>query len=118
MRSRRGLALAVALFALFAAIGALARTPAGRVVLPFVSLAVLAAFAFLLTREAAYARTAAGVRTRLLDSPASAGGDDDCAACGAPATTTRRYVREFVVLGVPLVLLDDGTNRYCADCLD
>ncbi|MDS0295908.1 hypothetical protein [Halogeometricum luteum] len=117
MASRDGLLLAVALFAVFAAVGALARTPAGRVVLPFASLAVLGGFAYLLTREAAYARTTLGTRTRLLDSPAESG-DAACVDCGAPATTTRRYVREFVVLGVPLVLLDDGTNRYCADCLD
>lgn len=118
MPSRGGLLLTVALFALFAVIGALARTPAGRVVLPFVSLAVLGAFAYLLTRDAAYARTTVGTRTRLFDTDSPTEGDDDCVACGAPATTTRRFVREFVVLGVPLVLLDDGTNRYCADCLD
>lgn len=122
MSARGGALLAVALFALFAIIGALARTPAGRVVLPFVTLAVLAGFVSLLTRDAAYARTTVGARTRLLDSPVGGdgegGGDAACTACGAPATTTRRFVREFVVLGVPLVLLDEGTNRYCADCLD
>ncbi|SFR33278.1 hypothetical protein [Halogeometricum limi] len=102
--------------ALFAAVGALARTPAGRLVLPFVSLAVLLGFGYLLTRDAAYARTTLGVRSRLLDRSAAEG--HDCVACGAPAATTRRYVREFVLLGVPVLLLDDGTNRYCADCLD
>ena len=115
MSLRDGLALALALFVVFALVGALARTPAGRVVLPFASLAVLAAFAYLLTRDAAYSRTALGTRTRLLDAPTES--DGACVECGAPAMTTRRYVREFVVLGVPLLLLDDGTNRYCADCL-
>jgi hypothetical protein len=121
--------------AVLVALGALARTPAGRFALPLVSLAVLGGMAYLLTRDPAYARTTVGARTRLLDSPADdAGGGREngatdgrdggvapdraaCIDCGAPATTTRRFVREFVVLGVPLVLLDDGTNRYCDDCL-
>ncbi|MUV58158.1 hypothetical protein [Halogeometricum sp. CBA1124] len=140
MRLRTELLVAVAVFV---ALGALARTPAGRFVLPLVSLAVLGGMAYLLTRDPAYARTTVGARTRLLDSREDGAGDgradgadgaddgrengagDDgvapgrvaCIDCGAPATTTRRFVREFVVLGVPLVLLDDGTNRYCDDCL-
>lgn len=129
MRLRTELLVAVAVFV---ALGALARTPAGRFVLPLVSLAVLGGMAYLLTRDPAYARTTVGARTRLLDSRAdgaddgreNGAGDDGvapgrvaCIDCGAPATTTRRFVREFVVLGVPLVLLDDGTNRYCDDCL-
>ena len=161
MRLRTELLVAVAVFV---ALGALARTPAGRFVLPLVSLAVLGGMAYLLTRDPAYARTTVGARTRLLDSredgaddgrengagDGRADGADDgrengaddgrengaddgrengasddgvapgrvaCIDCGAPATTTRRFVREFVVLGVPLVLLDDGTNRYCDDCL-
>ncbi|SFR35157.1 hypothetical protein SAMN04487947_0275 [Halogeometricum rufum] len=124
MRLRTELLVAVAVFV---ALGALARTPAGRFVLPLVSLAVLGGMAYLLTRDPAYARTTVGARTRLLDSRED-GADDGrdggvapgraaCIDCGAPATTTRRFVREFVVLGVPLVLLDDGTNRYCDDCL-
>jgi hypothetical protein len=129
VRLRTELLVAVAVFV---ALGALARTPAGRFVLPLVSLAVLGGMAYLLTRDPAYARTTVGARTRLLDSREDGAddgrendtGDDGvapgraaCIDCGAPATTTRRFVREFVVLGVPLVLLDDGTNRYCDDCL-
>ncbi|QIB72976.1 hypothetical protein GL213_14695 [Halogeometricum borinquense] len=112
MRLRTELIAAVALFAL---LGALARTPAGRFVLPLVSLVVLVGFVYLMTRDTAYTRTTFGIRTRLLDS--ADGGDHDCTECGAPATTTRRFVREFVLLGVPVLLLDDGQNRYCDDCL-
>jgi hypothetical protein len=140
VRLRTELLVAVAVLV---AVGALARTPAGRFALPLVSLAVLGGMAYLLTRDPAYARTTVGARTRLLDSREDGAGDgredgagdgredgagdgrEDgvapdraaCIDCGAPATTTRRFVREFVVLGVPLVLLDDGTNRYCDDCL-
>ncbi|RDI71716.1 hypothetical protein [Halopelagius longus] len=115
MRLARELAAAVALLV---AVGALARTPAGRFVLPAVSVAVAVTLAWTLTRPAAYPRTAVGVRTRVVESPAD-GRDDSppCVECGSPATTRRRYVREGVVLGVPLVLLDDGENDYCGDCL-
>jgi hypothetical protein len=112
---RFGRELAAAL-ALLVVVGLLARTPAGRVVLPVLSLAVLAGAVVLLSRPAAYPRHAVGVRSRVLDDDAPA--DSRCVECDARATAVRRYVREGVVLGVPVVLLDDGTNAYCDDCRD
>jgi hypothetical protein len=105
-----------ATLAVLVAVGLLVRTPAGRLVLPVLSIVVVAAVVVLLSRPAAYPRRAVGVRSRVLDGDAPA--DATCVVCDAPATTSRRYVREGVVLGVPLVLLDDGSNAYCDDCLE
>ncbi|ELZ95143.1 hypothetical protein C440_08702 [Haloferax mucosum ATCC BAA-1512] len=114
MRFRRELAVVVALFVL---VGALARTSAGRFVLPLVSVAVVAALVILLFRTPAYSRTTFGPRTRILESTPNTT-DTACVECGSPATTLRRYVREWVVLGVPVVLLDDGENPVCDDHRD
>jgi len=113
MRVARELAALVGLLLL---VGALVRSGVGRVVLPVLALALVAALAWLLTRTPAHPRTTVGPRTRLLDAPA---GDTDatCVECDAPATVRRRFVREWVVLGVPVLLLADGTNHLCDDHL-
>jgi len=113
MRVGRELA---ALVALLVVLGALVRSGAGRFVLPVLALALAAGLAWLLTRTPAYPRTAVGPRTRLMDAPADA--DVACVECDAPATVRRRFVREWVVLGVPVLLLGDGTNYLCDDHLD
>jgi hypothetical protein len=111
MRFSRELAAVVALLILF---GALARSGAGRIVLPLVSLVVVAGLVVLLSKQPAYARTVVGPRTRVLESvPADT--DGECVECAAPATRIRHYVREWVVLGVPVVLLDDGRVPVCDD---
>ncbi|WP_396611014.1 hypothetical protein ACH9L7_12430 [Haloferax sp. S1W] len=107
----------VALVVVFALIGALARTGAGRFVLPVVGLAVAAAVGGLLLRSPAYTRTTFGPRTRILES-LSPDADAVCVECGSQATTVRRYVREWVALGVPVVLLDDGQIPVCDDHRD
>ncbi|WP_424007526.1 hypothetical protein [Haloferax denitrificans] len=109
MRLLRELAVAVTLLVI---VGVLARSGVGRFVLPVVGLAVAAALAALLSKRPAYPRTAVGPRTRIIES-AVASADAACVECGSPATTRRRYVREWVVLGVPVVLLDDGDNPVC-----
>ncbi|AFK17892.1 hypothetical protein E6P09_03855 [Haloferax mediterranei ATCC 33500] len=114
MRFRRELAVVVALFVL---VGALARTGAGRFVLPVVSLGVAVALGVLLLKQPAYSRTTFGPRTRILESTPNTS-DAVCVECGSPATTLRHYVREWVVLGVPVVLLDDGKNPVCDDHRD
>lgn len=117
MRLARELAVVVTVLVV---VGALVRTPVSRVVLPAVSVAVLAGLAWVLSKPAAYPRTAVGVRTRVVESAANgteSGTPPSCVECGDAATTRRRYVREGVVLGVPLVLFEDGENAYCEDCL-
>ncbi|KAB1197576.1 MULTISPECIES: hypothetical protein [Haloferax] len=99
---------------LLVVIGALARTSAGRFVLPLVALGVAASLGYLLLKTPAYPRTAIGPRTRILESSPSDGAAT-CVECTAPATTVRHYVREWVVVGVPVVLLDDGRNPVCDD---
>ncbi|ADE03332.1 hypothetical protein [Haloferax volcanii] len=109
MRLLRELAVAVALLVI---VGVLARSGVGRFVLPVVGLAVAAALVALLATQSAYPRTAVGPRTRIIESAAQSA-DAACVECGSPATARRRYVREWVVLGVPVVLLDDGENPVC-----
>ncbi|WP_410765992.1 hypothetical protein [Haloferax sp. DFSO60] len=111
MRFVRELAVVVVLLALF---GALVRSGTGRIVLPLVSLVVAAGLVILLLKQPAYARTTVGSRTRILDSTGSKT-DAQCVECDAPATRVRRYVRELVVLGVPVVLLEDGRVPVCDD---
>ncbi|WP_411965044.1 hypothetical protein [Haloferax sp. YSMS24] len=114
MRLRRELVVVVALLVV---IGALARTSAGRFVLPLVAVGVAASLGYLLFKTPAYSRTELGPRTRILESTPA---DDAvaCVECDAPATTVRHYVREWVILGVPVVLLDDGRNPVCDDHRD
>ncbi|ELZ76463.1 hypothetical protein [Haloferax larsenii] len=107
----------VAVVVVFALIGALVRTGVGRFVLPVVALGVAAGVVVLLTRRPAYTRTTFGPRTRILES-LSPDADAVCVECGSPATTVRRYVREWVILGVPVVLLDDGQIPICDDHRD
>ncbi|KTG29373.1 hypothetical protein [Haloferax profundi] len=114
MRLRRELVVVVVLLAV---VGALARTSAGRFVLPLVALVVVVGMGLLLRKRPAYSRTTFGPRTRILESD-TADPDVTCVECDAPATTTRHYVREWVVLGVPVVLLDDGENPVCDDHRD
>ncbi|KAB1192750.1 hypothetical protein GJR96_04555 [Haloferax sp. MBLA0076] len=114
MRLRRELVVVVVLLAF---VGALARTSAGRFVFPLVALVVVVGMGLLLRKRPAYSRTTFGPRTRILESDA-AEPDVTCVECDAPATTVRHYVREWVVLGVPVVLLDDGFNPVCDDHRD
>ncbi|KAB1187009.1 MULTISPECIES: hypothetical protein [Haloferax] len=114
MRLRRELVVVVVLLVI---IGALVRTSAGRFVLPLVAVGVVASLGYLLFKTPAYSRTTFGPRRRILESTSS-DTNATCVECGAPATTIRRYVREWVVLGVPVVLLDDGRNPVCDDHLD
>jgi hypothetical protein len=90
--------------------------PLGRLVVLALSVGVAAGTVALLSRTPAYGRWRIGRGTRVLTRPAEGG---SCLACGGGAAggQRRRFVREAVVLGVPVVLLDDGTNRYCPDCL-
>lgn len=114
MRLRREL---VVVAVLLAVVGALARTSAGRFVLPLVAVGVATSLGYLLFKRPAYSRMSLGPRTRILESTPAAT-DLRCVECDAPATTTRRYVREWVILGVPVVLLDDGENPVCDDHRD
>ena len=116
---RRALAVVggcAALFAAFLARGLLLSV--GRVVLVALVLALVAGFALLVTRDPAYPRTTVGEGTRVLRTPLSDAFDGDCADCDGPAAggERRRFVREWVLFGVPLLLLDDGTNVYCRTC--
>ncbi|MFC7204948.1 hypothetical protein ACFQJC_15630 [Haloferax namakaokahaiae] len=114
MRFTRELAAVVALLVLF---GALVRSGAGRIVLPLVSLVVAAGLVVLLLKQPAYTRMAVGPRTRILESVPS-DTEAECVECAAPATRIRHYVREWVVLGVPVVLLDEGRVPVCDDHRD
>ncbi|WP_416838310.1 hypothetical protein [Haloferax sp. DFSO52] len=114
MRLRRELVVVVVLLVI---IGALARTSAGRFVLPLVAVGVAASLGYLLLKTPAYSRTTIGPRRRILESTPS-DTNATCVECDSPATTIRRYVREWVVLGVPVVLLEDGRNPVCDDHLD
>ncbi|MCO8267891.1 hypothetical protein NKF06_15170 [Haloferax sp. AB510] len=109
MRLLRELAVVVMLLVV---VGVLARSGVGRFVLPVVGLVVAAALVVLLSKQPAYARTAVGPRTRIIESVVESA-DAACVECGSPATTRRRYVSEWVVLGVPVVLLDDGEIPVC-----
>jgi Zn-dependent protease len=90
--------------------------PLGRLVVVGVAAALAAGVVWLLTRPPAYARWRTGRAARILTARAT---DGVCVACGGDATggQHRRFVREAVVLGVPIVVLDDGHNRYCPACL-
>jgi hypothetical protein len=112
---RTGLGLLVAALAAVLLVR-LSVHPVGRLVVVALSVALAAGTVALLSRTPAYGRWRVGRGSRVLTRPAERG---TCLACGGDATggRRRRFVREVVVLGVPLVLLDDGTNRYCPDCL-
>ncbi|KTG08181.1 hypothetical protein AUR64_01000 [Haloprofundus marisrubri] len=108
----------------------------GRVVFLLGFLALVVGAAVLLIQPTAYSRTTFGPARRVVCRPLgstenAAERDDgvgidadgstlefDCVACDRRVTAgeSHRFVREFVVAGVPLVLLDDGENRYCRAC--
>ncbi|SDL95367.1 hypothetical protein SAMN04487949_0293 [Halogranum gelatinilyticum] len=90
----------------------------GRVVLVALALALVGGVAYLVTRQPAYRRSKVGEGTRILKQPVSAAADAHCVECDAAVTDgeRRRFVREWVLFGVPLLLLDDGENVYCASC--
>jgi hypothetical protein len=97
----------------------LALHPLGRVVVVAVLIVAGLGLLGLLARPAAYPRTRVGIGTRVTASRIEAADDSGtCVACGDDAAggVRRRFVREAVVAGVPLVLLDDGENRYCPAC--
>jgi hypothetical protein len=98
----------------------LAVHPVGRLVVVGLAVGVAAGLAWTLTRPAAYDRTRIGTGTRVLTRPATPS-DGPCVECDADgpaldAGERRQYVREAVVAGVPLVVLDRGENVYCAGC--
>ncbi|EJN59761.1 hypothetical protein [Halogranum rubrum] len=106
----------VALFVAFLARGVLLSV--GRVALVALLLALVAGVALLVTREPAYGRFTVGERTRILRRPVDEQGAHRCVDCEQAVTDgeRRRFVREWVLFGVPLVLLDDGENVYCSAC--
>lgn len=104
------------LFAAFLARGLLLSV--GRVVLVALAVALVGGIAVLATRPPAYRRSKVGTGTRVLSYPVSADETHRCVDCDALVTEgeRRRFVREWVLFGVPLLLLDDGENVYCAAC--
>lgn len=92
--------------------------PAGRLLVVGLVLALAAAAIALVRREPAYPRETVGIGRRVLSSPVGDGEGVACVECDAPAAggRRRRFVREWVLVGVPVVVLDDGANVYCADC--
>lgn len=111
----------VTLFVAFVARGALLSI--GRVALVALLLALVAGVALLATREPAYERVKVGEATRVLRRPVDGDGESRCSECDTVVEAgdggeRRRFVREWVLFGVPLVLLDDGENVYCSACAD
>lgn len=108
--------VAILLFVGFLARGVLLSV--GRVVLVALVLALVAGVALLVTRQPAYRRTKVGPGTRVLRRPLDGDGRHRCAECDAVVDDgeRRRFVREWVLFGVPLLLLDDGENVYCSSC--
>ena len=116
---RRLLAVGLAALSLFAAfLLRAALLSVGRVLLAALLLALAAGTVALLTRPAAYPRRTVGSARRVLRQPLPAGFEGACVECDALAAggRRRRFVEEFVVLGVPVLLLDDGENAYCPSC--
>jgi hypothetical protein len=91
--------------------------PVGRFLVLGLLVALAVGVVALVRREPAYPRDTVGVGRRVLSSRAT---DETatCVECDRPAAggRRRRFVREFVLVGVPVVVLDDGENVYCADC--
>jgi hypothetical protein len=116
---RRLLGIGLAAVAVFAAfLFRAVLLSVGRVLLAAALIALIAGLAALATRPAAYPRSTVGVAGRVIRRPLPPDFAGDCVECDAPAAggQRRRFVREFVVLGVPLLLLDDGENAYCPTC--
>ena len=116
---RRPLGIGLAALALFAAfLLRAALLSIGRVLLAALLVTLAAGVVALLTRPAAYSRTTVGVARRVLRRPLPGDFEGACVECGAPAAggQRRRFVEEFVVFGVPVLLLDDGENAYCPSC--
>jgi hypothetical protein len=90
----------------------------GRIVLVALVLALVAGVALLVTRQPAYRRTKVGAGTRVLRRPLDGDGRHRCAECDTVVEDgeRRRFVREWVLFGVPILLLDDGENVYCSSC--
>jgi hypothetical protein len=118
---RTTVVVAVAAVLLAAVLLRAALHPLGRLVVLATLLAAGGGFVVLLVRPAAYPRARVGVGTRVTTARIAEGEPDPgtCVDCGDEAAggLRRRFVREAVVAGVPLVLLDDGENRYCPACV-
>ena len=116
--------LAVVGFVALLFVGFLARgvlLSVGRIALVALVLALVASLGVLATRQPAYRRTTVGPATRVLRRPVGDGDDTTrhhCAECDTVVQTgeRRRFVREWVLFGVPVLLLDDGENVYCSSC--
>ena len=94
----------------------------GRLAFVLFLLAVAVAVGLLATATPAYRRSKIGVGSRVLEQPLDAGDADSstCVSCDAPIETgvRRQFVREWVVFGVPLMLLESGENDYCEVCAE
>lgn len=116
---RRWVALAVAAFGLVVGIAfRSALFAVGRLVFVVLLVAVGVGAFLLLTATPAYDRSKVGVGTRVVDRPLADA--TTCVACDDEIEAGRRrvFVREWALLGVPLVLLDSGENDYCPACAD
>ncbi|SEO57020.1 hypothetical protein SAMN04487948_103280 [Halogranum amylolyticum] len=114
-------ALAVVGFVTLLFVGFLARgvlLSVGRIALVAFVLALLAGVALVATRQPAYRRSTVGPATRVLRRPLERDDRHRCAECDAVVDDgeRRRFVREWVLFGVPILLLDDGENVYCSSC--
>jgi hypothetical protein len=94
----------------------------GRFAFVLLLVAVAVAIGLLTTATPAYRRSKIGVGSRVLEQRLDAGDADSsiCVSCDAPIETgvRRRFVREWVAFGVPLVLLESGENHYCEACAE
>jgi hypothetical protein len=116
---RRWIALAVVAFGLV--VGVVARSAllaVGRLAFVVLLLAIGVGALLLLTATPAYDRSKVGVGSRVVDRPLDE--TTTCVACDEAIETGRRrvFVSEWVLFGVPLVLLDRGENDYCPACAD
>jgi hypothetical protein len=92
--------------------------PVGRLLVVGLVLALALGVLAVLRREPAYPRDTVGTGRRVLSSPVGDDEDATCVECddAAAGGRRRRFVREWVLAGVPVVVLDDGENVYCAEC--
>lgn len=138
MRRRWTVLGVVALGLLFGVAVRSALLAVGRVVGVLLVVALLVGCLLLVTATPAYRRSRVGVGSRVLERPlgtatgtgGSAGseraeseradGSPTCVVCDGAADggVRRTFVREWVLLGVPLVLLDRGENAYCPACVE
>lgn len=96
--------------------GALASV--GRLVIFALLVAFVVGVAVVLTGTPAYSRTTVGTGERVVHRSIPSSSDATCDECGESAAGGRRhrFVREAVVFGVPVLLLEDGANDYCPAC--